>query len=231
MKKLLLFTFTILFFSLTISAQNKITGFGKLQLGMTVNDLPELSKAEKITSSDQYYRSVYKNTSRNIYEVVCDTTEKYPQGSYDMRVREFQLGRYNVTESIEVVDITLKFFNDTLYSIQIGDNKLSDLLKTKYGEGDLTTKEEDHTFQNGYGATFVKTDKTFRTTWKTDNKNINCSSVLMSWYNDRGKQNILSYTILEDISHVNDIDKESAKVKDRISKRIADKKKKDLDGF
>ncbi len=229
--KYLLFTFVFLFITLTISAQNKITGFGKLQLGMSVIDIPELSKAKKITTSDQYYESVFNNTSENIYEVVCDTTEEYPQGSYDTRVREFQIGKYNITEKIEVRDITLKFFNDKLYSIEIKDSKLEELLKAKYGDGKLTYKKEDHTFQNGYGATFIKTDETFTTTWKTDNPNVTCKSVLMSWFNDHGEQKIIFFSILEDNSHKNEIDKASTIIKDRIAKRIEDKKKQDLDGF
>lgn len=229
--KTLLCAFTILFFTLTTSAQNKITGFGKLQLGMSVNDIPELSKAKKVTTSDQYYKSVYNNISKNVYEVVCDTTEKYPYGSYDTRVREFQIGKYNVTESIEVTDITLKFFNDKLYSIDIKDSKLKELLTAKYGDGKLTSKEEDHTFQNGYGATFIKTDRTFTTTWETDNQNVTCRTVLMSWYNDHGEKNIISFTILEDDSHKDEINGASTIIKDRIAKRIADKKKQDLDGF
>ena len=229
--KTLLFAFTISFFALTISAQNKITGFGKLQLGMSVYDIPELSKAKKVTTSVQYFTSVYNNTSKNVYEVICDTTEKYPQGIYDTRVREFQIGKYNVTESIEVTNITLKFFNDKLYSIDIKDSKLNELLTAKYGDGELTSKEEDHTFQNGYGATFVKTDRTFTTTWKTDEPNVTCKSVLMSWYNDHGEHNVIAYTILEDDSHKDEINDASKIIEDRIAKRIADKKKQDLDGF
>jgi len=229
--KVLLFAFTIVFFTLTTSAQNKITGFGKLQLGISVNDIPELSKAKKVTTSDQYYKSVYNNTSKNVNEVVCDTLEKNPKGTYDTRVREFQIGQYNVTESIVVTDITLKFFNDKLYSIDIKDSKLRELLEAKYGNGKLTTEKEDHTFQNGYGAKFVKTDKTYTTTWETDNQNVTCKSVLMSWYNDHGEQKIISFTILEDDSHTDEINEASTIIKDRIAKRIADKKKQDLDGF
>lgn len=229
--KILLFAFTILFFTIATSAQNKITSFGKLQLGMSVNEIPQLSKAKKASTSDQYYKYVYNNISKNVYEIVCDTTEKYPKGTYDPRVREFQIGKYNVTESIEIKDITLKFFNDKLYSIDTKDSKLTDLLTAKYGDGTLTVKEEDHTFQNGYGAKFVKTDKTFTTTWETGNPNITCRSVLMSWYNDHGEQNIISFTILEDNSHIDEINKASTTIKDRIAKRIADKKKQDLGDF
>lgn len=230
MKKLLL-VFAILFFSLTIVAQNKISGFGKLQLGMTINDIPELLIAKKITTSEQYYSSVYNNTSMNNYEVVCDTLEKSPQGTCDMRVREFQLGRFYITESIELKDIKLKFFNDTLYSIITSDSKLDDLITAKYGSGVTTVKEKDHIFQNGYGATFVKTDQTFTTTWDTNISKVFCYYTFMSKHNNRGEKSIISFTHLHNITHVADIIEENNKVKGRISQRITDSKKKDLDDF
>ena len=229
--KTLLLSLAFLFFSILSFAQDKITGFGKLQLGITVNDIPELSNAKKISSFDQFYSIVYVNRSRSAYEVVCDTAEQYPQGYYDTRVRQFQIGNYDLTDKINVKDITLKFFNDTLFFIQIGDTKMSELMKTKYGEGKTDLKEEEHTFQNGYGAKFIKTDQKFITEWNAGSPNVECRSVLSSFYNDSGKQLIVNYALLQNTSHNEDIRTTNNMIIERIAKNKADKKKAELGGF
>lgn len=229
--KTLLLSLALISFSILSFAQNKITGFGKLQLGISLNDIPELTKAKKISSSDQYYSIVYVNRSRSAYEVVCDTTEKYPQGYYDTRVRQFQIGKYDLTDKITVEDITLKFFNDTLFFIEIMDTKMSELMKTKYGEGKTDLKEVEHTFQNGYGATFIKTDQSFTTKWDAGSPDVECSYVLSGFYNDSGKQLFVHYALLQNTSHNEDIRTTNKMIIERIAKNIADKKKADLGGF
>ena len=198
---------------------------------MSVNDIPELGSAKKIKSSDEYLKNVYHNTSKNVYEIVCDTTEKYPQGEYDPRVRVFQIGKYDLTDKITVTDITLKFFNSLLYDIMIDDSQMRELMKTKYGDGNLDVKKEDHTFQNGYGATFVKTDQTFTIKWLVDKPDVMCVSVLMSWYNEHGEQNVISYTWLQDKTHLKEIALATKEIADRIEDRKKDKKKQDLKDF
>ncbi|MDH4461964.1 MAG: hypothetical protein QE277_11095 [Flectobacillus sp.] len=225
--------------STTLSAQDdktkqlpqSITGFGKLQLGMSINAIPELNDANKSTSSEEFFKKVYHNKSRAVYEVICDTNETYPQGEYDPRVREFQIGKYDLTDKITVTDIKLKFFNGLLYFIQISDSQMSELMKTKYGDGEMDVKKKDHTFQNGYGATFVKTDQTYTTKWLVDKPNITCEYTLMSWYNRHGEQSVVAFTLLSDETHNKEIEIETQKIKDRIKERANSKKKADLKGF
>jgi hypothetical protein len=229
--KTLFLSLIISSFSILSSAQDKITGFGKLQLGITVNDIPELSKATKISSSSQYYSIVYVNRSRSSYEIVCDTNEQYPQGDYDTRIRQFQIGNYDLTDNINVENLTLKFFNDTLYYIQIEDRKMSELLKTKYGEGKTDLKEEEHTFQNGYGAKFVKTDQRFKTEWDSGSPYVNCTYILSSFYSDKGKQSVISFALLENSLHNEDIKTKNKMIKERIAKNKEEKKKAEIKGF
>jgi hypothetical protein len=209
----------------------QINGFGKLQIGMSINELPELKNAYQITSSEDYYKYAIHNKSSASYEIVCDTNEAYPQGEYDPRVRMFQIGKLDLTENITVSDITLKFYKNKLYFIEVSDSKMEDLLKLKYGEGSLDVKKEDHTFQNGYGTTFIKTDQTFTRKWLVDKPNVNCEYVLMSWYNDQGEQNIIAYALLTDNTFNKEIEIANNEIKDRIKERIKAKKKSDLNGF
>jgi hypothetical protein len=230
MKKILLLV-TILFVGLTSFAQNKITGFGKLQLGALVSEIPELTNAKPVTEKE-FFSKVYENRGTGIYESIYDSTSKYPSfGSLDKRVRVFQLGTLQITESVTLHDITLKFFNDKLYSVDIKDRQLDDLLTTKYGTPKEEIETKDHTFQNGYGATFVKTDITKRHNWETGDINIICYYTDLYWYNDKGKLNGINYAILHNKTISTLVGTEEKNVIARIDKREEDKKKSLVSGF
>ena len=229
MKKILILS--LLFVSQITYAQNKINGFGKLQLGMAVKDLPELSNA-KLASDKDFFNGVYGNISSSVYEALSDTNKKYQSfGCLDKRVRIFQIGRLQLTDNITLYDITLNFFNDKLYRIEIKDKKLDELLTTKYGTPQEDIKTKDNTFQNGYGAKFVKTDITKTHKWETGNDNISCWYTDMYWYNDSGKLNYIGYALLSDKSITKLVEIESDIVKARITKREEDKKKDLVNGF
>ena len=229
MKKLLVVT--MVFASFISYGQNKITGFGRIQLGMSVNELTELSDA-KLAGDDEYFSKVYENTTKNVYEAKLDTLSR--SSSFTTRtnkVRVFQVGQIKLTDNITLKDVTLKFFNDKLYSIQIKDDQIDDLITTKYGEGKVQTETKDHTFQNGYGAKFVKTDLKKEITWNSNDPQISCYYITNYWYNDSGKllhyeYGNLSYTNIEKI-----VNNENEIVKARIDKREEDKKKSLVSGF
>ena len=72
MKKLLSI-FVILICAVSLNAQQKINGFGKLQLGVSINDISELSNS-KFVNEENYISKVYGNTSSSSYESILDTT-------------------------------------------------------------------------------------------------------------------------------------------------------------
>ena len=230
MKKLLVLTMVLV--SFVSYGQNKITGFGKLQLGMSTKDIPDLSNSKIVTTSSEFFSKVYENRSRNVYETIADTTDRYTSlGSLDNRVRVFQIGKFNLTDNIEVSDVNLKFFNNKLFEIEIKDSKVDELLTTKYGEPKKDYKEKENTFVNGYGAKFIKKDQTWTHTWETGNVNLSCWYTLMSWYNDKGQERIVSYTMLKDNSIGKEVEKQVEVVKTRINKRIEDSKKNLVSGL
>jgi len=230
MKKIMMVAI-ILIASVSVFAQTKITGFGKLQLSVTVKDIPELSEAKRVNNND-YFTKVYGNKSSACYESVLDTTYLYSSfGSLDKRVRIFQIGKLQITENIELKDVTLKFFNDTLYSINIKDSKVDELLTIKYGTPKEDVKTKDNTFVNGYGAKFVKTDLTKTHTWETNNPNTVCWYTDMSWYNDKGEFRYAEYCVLYDKKIDKVVSTEEDMVKTRVRKREEDKKKALAAGF
>ena len=117
MKKLLVFS--MLLVSFVSYGQQKITSFGKLQLGMSVNDMTELSNAKYIKQSE-YFDKVYENKTINVYEAQLDTLKRgLSFVTTSTNVRIFQIGQVKLTDNITLKDVTLKFYNDKLYSIQV----------------------------------------------------------------------------------------------------------------
>jgi hypothetical protein len=231
MKKLLVLIAGVLL-SVSSYGQTKINGFGKIQLGMSVSDLPELSNSKLVTTETDYFNKVYRNVTSSSYETISDTTKKYQSfGSLDKRVRIFQIGRLQLTDKIILSDVTLKFFNDKLYSINVNDKQLDELLTTKYGTPKEDIKTKENTFQNSYGAKFVKTDLTKTHNWETGNINTICSYTDMYWYNDSGKLNGANYAHLYDRTITDFVGVEESVVKARINKREEDKKKGLVSGF
>jgi hypothetical protein len=212
--------------------QQKITGFGKLQLGMSVKDIPELMNPILINSEVNYIQKAYKNTSSISYELVADTLDAYnAYGEFDQRVRCFQIGSYYVTETIKLEDIELKFFDDSLYEITVNGTDLSDILKTKYGAPKVDEKDEDHTYVNGYGNESIKTDKTFHEVFNTNIPNVSCVHLLMSWYNDHGEENFVNQTTLKNSKYDIRIETETNLMKKRIQDKKDEEKKKSVEGF
>ena len=213
-------------------AQEKITGFGRLQLGMLVQDIPELSNPKFINGTSEYFSKVYKNTSDNVYEAQIDTLK--PSSNFvtiSTNQRIFHVGRIKLTDNITIKDVTLKFYNDKLYSIECGDSQIDDLLTSKYGEGKVETETKDHTFQNGYGAKFVKTDLKKEITWNTNDAQIKCYYIDNYFYGSDGKLLHYEFASLSNKATENSIHEEFKSVVARVSKRDADKKKELVSGF
>jgi hypothetical protein len=216
-------------------SQNKMNGLGKLQLGMSIDDIPELSNATKMNSYDEYIRKVYKNTTnRNIYEQISDTSGlKYSHlGSYDKSVRVFTIPTYQITENIELKLVELKFKDNKLYSIYADyDSKLNDGLTIKYGEPKLETEEKEQNYTNGYGTKITKVDQRFEKTWVTNDINLSCISVLYKYHDSKGQANYITYTHLKNKSISTQVENEEKRIKDYIAKRLDEKKKQELSGL
>lgn len=236
MKKLF-FVFILYFLSTSIYSQLKINGFGKLKLDDPVTIVNQMGyEVIPISTQDEYFSKVYKKyNSTKIYELLPDTIQNYKisSSSLDKRVRVFSIPKYPVTEKIEIKLVTLKFFNNKLIDIFCDLTiELTDALTTKYGEPKIKVEEEDHEFVNSYsGNSVTKTDKTFTSTWETNDLNISCTSLLKHYYNDKGEENFISFVHLYNTSYGEEI----RKAEDSINKVIVQKKlllkKKELDEF
>lgn len=222
--------------------QQKINGFGKLKLGMLLKEIPELCDPVRITNTHDYYSKVYSNTfSTPAYELIADTSDlSVMSESLDKNVRSFQIGSYQITDAVNLENISLYFLNEKLYKIIVrkeqygvytSTSNLDDLLTQKYGKPKLTETKEPHTYINGFGNKIIKIDQTFTGTYKTNIPNVSCVSYLGIWYNDKGEKNTLSETTLANDSISKEVEKEISFIKGKIEKREEENKKKVLKDF
>jgi hypothetical protein len=233
MKKTNLLVMVVLMLISTLSfSQEKIdiNGFGKIQLNMELDSIITSVK-EKVTDDRDYFSKVYKNkSSTEFVELIADSSTNYPIfGSFSKNVRVFHIGELYVTDKIALHDVKLYFYNNKLYKIYTTEC-LSDLLELKYGEPKINTKEKKHTFINGYGAKFIKTDIHADYNWETSN-NINLSCIAHFYYNDDGKLRDGSFTFLNLIDISTKVEKEEEIVSERIKKRKENAEKEKVSGF
>jgi hypothetical protein len=190
------------FLALYVNAQT--TGLGKLQIGMDIKELPELSSEKKIKTSSEYFKSVYqKYSGTDFYEITMDSTDKLYQniGSLDKSVRVFCVGYFKLTETIAIIGVTLKFKDSKLYSIYCErDENLNDGLKIKFGEPKIEVEEKQKEYINGLGLTIVKVDKEYTSLYNTGFDNIKCKSYYSTKHNEKGEESFSSYTVMEDKS-------------------------------
>ena len=178
----------------------KITGFGKLRLGMYVKDLDELKAAKEMKTYNDFISKVYKNYSNNnVYEQITDTTKiERGFGSPDKKVRIFTVPKINVTDEIVLKFVELKFYDDKLYYIKCDyDKNLIDALTLKYGAPKVDTKEEDREFTYTYtGNKITKKERKYTSNWSTGDIDVICQSMMSNYFNSKGEESFLSYVNL-----------------------------------
>jgi hypothetical protein len=174
-------------------------GVGKYKLGSTLNSFPELENATKVRTTGEYHRYVYKNTgpirTSTPVEMLADTNAVKLKGydgkegltimeaSFSYRAttaygaaiipssRNFYLGRMKINESLELHEVKLFFYKDTLYKIQV-DEDISELLEAKYGTSIDEVKEKKVLFSNSFGTTIEKTETDLTRVWKENKSKI-----------------------------------------------------------
>ena len=207
MKKVILFL-GLLLTSLTLFSANpnytneppiNINGFGILKLGVDVDSI--IKTIPTPVDYNTYLSKVYGDTVNNTWFVAVNDTNNIEREttmwrfcSMDNRVKVYFIGYIEVTKDIKLTEVTLSFFNGKLFSIETG-RCLDKILTIKYGEPKIDFIKTPHTFQNGYGATFIKTDVLVDYDWKTT-PDIKLLCFTSFRYNDSGELNYTGRTFL-----------------------------------
>lgn len=194
------FIFTCIF------SQEKINGLGVFKIGQPISVVEDYARENKIKISTVDSYSDYSKYSIKkepyIIEIKKNTDPKH---KYDSpaeapeceKSRVFIINGYSVAD-IQLKQLTLDFFNGSLYKIDANyDEKLVDALTVKYGEPETTKKVDSVTcLYNLTGNRVTKTSNTFTKTWK--NNQIVTYASIGSYFNDKCKENFLSYVIISD---------------------------------
>ena len=232
MKKLLVLSITMALACIG-SAYSPITGFGRLKLGMTIDQLEELNNAEPISASVLLEHSEFQNENK-IYEIILDTmTNAYPYyGALDPSVRSFYLDRLAVTPEISLDHVSLKFCQGKLYSIKISDYKIKEILTVKYGEPTKSTEGDEKVFSDSEGNRVVRMDSKITSTWDTKNYGFGCYEVQRIWYSDLdGKMNFMTATYLLDKNVQIEVSAIEERIRGRMKERELIKNREKLNGF
>lgn len=229
MKKLFFLLFILIINTINIYSQ-PVTGIGKLKLGINISI---------INTFDYDIRRVYDITetfgsNNKIYEFVSDTNKLNQPTIYakvDQRVRVFEVPKIRLNDLVEIKKVRLTFMNDTLVSIHCDYSaELNDALEIKYGKVETKIEETPHKFTKTYtGQEIILTDVSYVKDWSS--KGVSCFSYLSKYYSNSIEPKYISYFVLENILCVKSIEEECLKYRERLNKRIEDKKKKSLEDF
>lgn len=103
----------------------------------------------------------------------------------DSFTERWAAGYYQIA-GMWIEDLDLKFYNDTLYSIEC---KYSDSLKmalvAKYGDGIVKSEEKSVKCMTGLKISYDEKEKTIFTYYPTTSKNISAWTVVGKWFNDK----------------------------------------------
>ena len=192
-KSILILILISLYFG--VNAQTKITGLGKLELGSPIAIINELGFKVKpilyheIGKELELIRNFHSNRA---FEFIADNPEKHsaPYSSLDKTVRLFFIPKLYVSDIIEFESVRLKFFNGKLVEIECSySGNLIEALTLKYGEPKNDFKEADCVFTNfDTGIRVEKKVKVYTSIWQNSDLHIFCTSLVLKYLGDDGKE-------------------------------------------
>jgi len=199
----------------------KIKGFGKLKLWESSKVITEAGMPiVSIRTNTEYMNRVYeKKKGATIYELVYNSNgkDKINEATSDKRVKIYCLPNFQITDQIKLLAVTLKYFNDSLFSVECKYNRdLEGALTLKYGDPKTSVDSKG-------------IDKTYTTEWKTDNYDVVCRSILDIWHDPpEYKESSLNYIYLTDMSYFNKMKEAERNIE---TKGNEDKLKNELKNF
>lgn len=218
MKKSILILILI-FLYFWVNAQTKITGLGKLELGSQIAIINELGFKVKTILSTEFGKElelIRNSHSNRAFEFVDDNTEKHsaPNSSLGKLVRLFFIPKLYVSDVIEFESVRLKFFNGKLVEIECDySGNLIESLTLKYGEPKNGFKEADYVFTDlNTGESVPKKVKEYTSFWQNYDKHIFCTSIILKYLGDDGKEMQDSKVKLSDDTNSAEIQKAEARV-------------------
>lgn len=191
-----------------VYGQQTINGIGVLKFGMTKSDLFEKIDNNQISKLD---------------------SQKVPKlkGAVGYLLDDFVPAK-----GIDMRKIELLFYNDSLYSIYTKEySPIATALTLKYGDPEITGKEELKKVTNVYGKSSEKKDNSTTNRWNTGSEDVECVEMLGTYHTSEGSAiAIYSFTLRDKVmmENVKRLEKEERKIEKEIEK---ENKLKGLEGF
>jgi len=211
-KSILILILISLYFG--VHAQTKITGLGKLELGSPITIINELGFKVKPILSNEFGKEleqIRNSYSNRAFEFFNDNTKKHsvPYSPLDRTVRFFFIPKLYVSDAIKFESVRLKFFNDKLVEIECSySGNLIETLTLKYGEPKDGFKDADYIFTDlNTGESVPKKVKEYTTIWQNIDKHIFCTSIVLKYFGDDGKEMQESNVKLSDDTYSEEIKK------------------------
>jgi len=244
------------------NAQDVLNGIGKLKLGSSpsvlneigfdtkyiiINDKSVFTKNLGDNNSENYmlqwhhrdlYSKIYslelKNKGKKAYKLVVDENDDFGfvDASFHPSVSVFYIPKYEVVPGLICEQIILKYFNNSLYYIEIWNSeKLEEALKTKYGNPEISVDEKEKQYINNYGNEITKTDINKISTYSTGDSDISCKSTHAIWYDSRGSRMFVDRLILDTPNKTKMVNDYDAQKWQEVKERKGKEKLKGLDGL
>lgn len=192
--------------SLAQSQSLKIAGVGRLKIGNTTTAIIE--ELSKEFSSPIKETNDIMETATNYYDeaptkILFISKEKnenveFPHTYYSKhpKVKVYFLNNFLVPEVVVLHNVYLKFYNDTLYSLDCeGSDILDTALTLKYGNPKLSSKTKNIVCSNAY-RTFTYEESTYTKEWLNPTKKITADLVYSIYYNSKCEKQFLNYFLL-----------------------------------
>ncbi|HEX8315376.1 MAG TPA: hypothetical protein VF609_10300 [Flavisolibacter sp.] len=193
------------------SVEAQIKGIGPIQMSMTYFKLIDtlgLDSSKFIDPNVSYVSSqeLYEPTKDYIIRYfygpkLTTTSEAFCPSSFTLLLSEVDISGVMFL----IKNAKLKFYRDTLVEIEVKNpsSDLIDAVKTKYGEGVLTTQMKSVQCSSIFGN-FTKTETIYTTRWPSS-KGISCDYKLFASLDDKCEERLYSYFTIKAVSKTNKI--------------------------
>ena len=229
-------------FAIPVNAQDtpKIKGIGDIILNQTtISALPailqtEIKDMDNNNSNDyfiKYRYSIIDKESKAVENKNSDKEYKYSfkimsEENFIPGYRFVRVTKYTIAD-IEIPEIELTFFNDTLIKLKSNyTTKMSEALAYKYGKPETSnTSKKVSCVYKMTGNTVEMEEWSLTEDWT--NENIKASGTMAKYYDDKCKDKFLTYFILEDVKKTETFTEMTKKKRQELKdKEAADKAEK-----
>lgn len=221
----------------TCMAQTQtIDGFGGLRLGKPLQDvltMLNLTGAKTLTNGQQNFVNLSDDEA-----VILRYDSSKEITTYDYNVKtclnlvQVKVPEYEVA-GIKVSRITLNFYKDTLYEIDINapSTEFDDAFKAKYGEGKLTYKADTIKCSSAYQGSFKVVEKNYTTNWASGNKNVKVERYVSDYRNSKCEEQFFSIFMIYNTATYKKVDTVEKQTEQQAEAKKAKKLKSKLDAF